>query len=903
MTNTNLPPDVRFDAFLSYSQRDIGVVRRIQSFLEDYPIDRLLGKWKKLRIYRDETDTRGGDLTQELMTALGACDCLMLCRSSNAEQSRWIPLEVGEFARRYPDRPIISLRLDDHPVDQVPEAIRDRELLHLDVRDGWVLGRPRARTRIELLRALARISGAELRKLIPWDRQRQRRWWLLVGGLAALALTMTLAAVFSAYVEKRNAHYVDLRNRGDHAILSLTSGNRASGIASLARVIENDRSPLLTDYREIYAAWQPSLEPFTNVVANVGINRILDLNGDFYVNSAHGLRRIEPNPPFVYAVNSAGDQLAVANYRGAFLYSLPDLAPAGKAESKERFSPKAIFELHDGHGFLVTGYKMVLDNDEDNPTWKNTCFLILRNDSAAQIKDTFSSAANSTTARPNRDLPEPSKIDEDSADALQCLGVSFAIDHVETPSASHLLMTGKRFGYFADNNDDEQAPDKPTITTYLVDLDTGALTPQPTAKGEAGKASNLSVDKLSPVNLLLASFPREIPESELWRHTTATQDDASDSRPQTVALPPGTATFHWADADFSAIEDAESFKRMLADELPENPSSLAFAHDGRLFPTTFSIGGNSYLWVGVCAIDSKGKAEACSRDLEFLTLQLPIVSPNRRFIVNNDCHSGADSLQLIDVTRLDFVPLQENPREIVIGVAFDSASSTMVALTENDVLWVYALTDNEPPHLTRRISLSDVNDRTAARTDDPSVEDQSEANPPQTCQQRPMAFLDSRRVITLVNNSTLVAADTLNGEILYKKSDIKAPDFSPDEIVTSPNGRFFALSGEAQVQLYHGATGAALSERADIVAMTSPPSGQTEAALDGIDKIRVENDGSLWVKTLQGQSVRRLSGLAEADIDASLARIDSFTGLDAHSGAPITDAAQLGKRLNAAPDH
>ena len=50
MTNTNLPPDVRFDAFLSYSQRDIGVVRRIQSFLEDYPIDRLLGKWKKLRM-------------------------------------------------------------------------------------------------------------------------------------------------------------------------------------------------------------------------------------------------------------------------------------------------------------------------------------------------------------------------------------------------------------------------------------------------------------------------------------------------------------------------------------------------------------------------------------------------------------------------------------------------------------------------------------------------------------------------------------------------------------------------------------------------------------------------------------------------------------------------------------
>lgn len=64
---------------------------------------------------------------------------------------------------------------DTAPEGSLPEPLKSREPLVLDLRDGWRLGRPRSSTRLELLRAIAGIAAIPLRELIPWDQARRRQ--------------------------------------------------------------------------------------------------------------------------------------------------------------------------------------------------------------------------------------------------------------------------------------------------------------------------------------------------------------------------------------------------------------------------------------------------------------------------------------------------------------------------------------------------------------------------------------------------------------------------------------------------------------------------------------------------------------------------------------------------------
>ena len=173
-----------FDAFLSYASVDRRRVTRIQRFLERSL--RSVGD-KSASVYMDQTDIRGGKLTDELGHALVQSRALIVCCSGAARQSAWVAAEVAKFTSAVRDRPIVPLLLDGTPETAFPPGL-PADLRYHDLRAEAWLGVLRPAARDELLRVTALLSGAELRELINWDRRR-----LLMRGAGALAISVPVA--------------------------------------------------------------------------------------------------------------------------------------------------------------------------------------------------------------------------------------------------------------------------------------------------------------------------------------------------------------------------------------------------------------------------------------------------------------------------------------------------------------------------------------------------------------------------------------------------------------------------------------------------------------------------------------------------------------------------------------
>lgn len=154
-----------WDVFVSYTHADQAAAMHIQAFVEDYPLP---GGRRRLRVFRDQTDLRAGELGCSIPQEIGRARVLMLCCSPAAARSGWVAREVAAFhAAHGGDAPLVPLLLAGEPDAVVPEALHGREALILDLRAGWRFGRPRGTTRVELLRAVAAAADVPLRELIP----------------------------------------------------------------------------------------------------------------------------------------------------------------------------------------------------------------------------------------------------------------------------------------------------------------------------------------------------------------------------------------------------------------------------------------------------------------------------------------------------------------------------------------------------------------------------------------------------------------------------------------------------------------------------------------------------------------------------------------------------------------
>ena len=174
-----------YDAFISYSHRDLKHARWLQRRLETWRFSRGKGEEENrphLRVFRDQTDLAGVELQAALQQALEASRYLIVICSPAAAASRWVNEEVRTFQAMGRAERIIPFIVDGEPRSELPErecfpeALRgpeEPELLGASVHE---IGRNKA-----MLRVLSVLTGIRFNRLADRDRERRRRMLLAVG--------------------------------------------------------------------------------------------------------------------------------------------------------------------------------------------------------------------------------------------------------------------------------------------------------------------------------------------------------------------------------------------------------------------------------------------------------------------------------------------------------------------------------------------------------------------------------------------------------------------------------------------------------------------------------------------------------------------------------------------------
>ncbi len=187
------PPEASYDAFVSYASSDQRGARRVQRFLESW-VDRRAGR--RLRVFLDETDVRGGTLDVELRRAAHAARTLIVCHSPAASESRWVEKEVRLFRERAePDRIAVAIVGGRAAPESVGRGlVPGAELRVHDLRRGRWLGPIGLGVKLELLRLLAFVADVDLRALRNWHLRRvlTRGALLVVCALAPPLLLLNL---------------------------------------------------------------------------------------------------------------------------------------------------------------------------------------------------------------------------------------------------------------------------------------------------------------------------------------------------------------------------------------------------------------------------------------------------------------------------------------------------------------------------------------------------------------------------------------------------------------------------------------------------------------------------------------------------------------------------------------
>ena len=180
-----------YDAFISYSHRDLKHARWLQRRLETWRIPRERGEENRPRlcIFRDQTDLAGVELQASLEKALRASRYLVVVCSPASAASRWVNEEVRSFQALGRAERIIPFIVDGEPQSELPErecfpeALRGPEAPELLGANVHEIGRNKA-----MLRVLSVLTDIRFNRLADRDRERRRRTLLTVGVSAFLLL-------------------------------------------------------------------------------------------------------------------------------------------------------------------------------------------------------------------------------------------------------------------------------------------------------------------------------------------------------------------------------------------------------------------------------------------------------------------------------------------------------------------------------------------------------------------------------------------------------------------------------------------------------------------------------------------------------------------------------------------
>ena len=179
-----------YDAFISYSHKDMRWARWLQQRLESFNVARLLRSEQKeekkaLRIFRDQTDLAGVELQASLQQELQRSSYMIVVCSPNSAASRWVNEEIryfqglGRWERIIPFIVSGEPESDNAELECYPEALRtdgDRHFLGANVRE---LGREKA-----FLKVLAVLLDTRFDRLVDRRRRQRIRTGAIIGAIS-----------------------------------------------------------------------------------------------------------------------------------------------------------------------------------------------------------------------------------------------------------------------------------------------------------------------------------------------------------------------------------------------------------------------------------------------------------------------------------------------------------------------------------------------------------------------------------------------------------------------------------------------------------------------------------------------------------------------------------------------
>ena len=202
--------DYVYDAFISYSHRDMKWARWLQRRLETFRIPKDLcgGELPRshLKVFRDQTDLSGVELQNALRRELESSRFLIVICSPRSAASSWVNDEILSFRARGRAGFIIPFIVDGEPESDRPElecfppALRSVEGEHPLGANAVEIGKNKA-----FLKLMAVILDVRFNRLVDREKQRRRKTILISSSVAAVIIaTVTALLVRNAVIKKRN---------------------------------------------------------------------------------------------------------------------------------------------------------------------------------------------------------------------------------------------------------------------------------------------------------------------------------------------------------------------------------------------------------------------------------------------------------------------------------------------------------------------------------------------------------------------------------------------------------------------------------------------------------------------------------------------------------------------------
>lgn len=756
---------VDWDVFVSYTHADQVAAARIQAFVEDYPLP--AGR-RRLRVFRDKTDLTAGELGRSIPAEIGRARVLMLCCSPAAARSGWVTREVAAFHAAHGEAaPLVPLLLGGEPEAVVPENLRGREALILDLRAGWRFGRPRANTRVELLRAVAAAADVPLRELIPWDAARRRRRQAIVGTGVAVAVAAIAATSTSAWLTRREAAAQALRRDAETAVVRIEAGEVAEGVAALGHTLARDVRGLLTAERDVFRYWLDMLPP-----AGESARRhrgLLRINGRIHLPDPAGrLLPMDLAEPFAASSPWPSRIVAVGN-GGLDLVN----AATGAVDTRIALPPGTrIVGQHlssDGRAFTVLARMTRIENDEDNPNLPIPCSaLLLRADAVARaaaepavlplgIVTTEGTAARPMQRVAGGDLFWHDCVAESGGDATASRAAAPA------PTAQTALAVPR-----LPEGNDIVVPDFGTWDDAM--------------RGAWPAAAVLPV----------ANLPAVLPEAARWREAGT----PVPAFPLRLGLGVGLDAAAIDALGFDAVEGGNG----LYGEVVE---LAAFDGPGGRIYWGISVCGNSYVCASRCTGPPGGKVTACVTGAQMVTLEAwQVFAPDARRFAHLSRHMGEPPVAVFDIASLALRAPDRPPPAQVVNAVFTAENARLVVLTEADQLLVYSLAEDGTPREERRFGLGRAGAETGCAGGDR------------------MVALTGAAIAVVTRDCTLHRVDAASGARVWQtRIDVPGAGEAAVQVgATAGDGPLMALAG-GRVRLFHTATGAALSRPLDVSAL------------------------------------------------------------------------------------